>query len=304
MSERPGIADRVPFDIGKRLERRELDQLEGAIRDEIKVRDETLSDLQEQNLTIRTERDALKRRIETVEQERLDLTDRIEELETDRLRFNPENVVANFGSALDAVAEENRYAVSDFHVDLRANVVSTDDGIRLQLPTPLEDVDARNLSTLRFGISQHPEADTTEYREVPALVGLDRATAEERLAERGFIPGEIETEEADDADIVLSQFPDAYVLAEPGMEVDLTVSVVSDSGESTRRGSDESSATDSEAELRVIDGIGPRRAERLRGERIESIRRLLESDVERIADVAGVSTDLAESWLVQARELR
>ena len=315
MSERPSIVDRVPFDIEDRLGRRELNQLEGAIRDEITVRDETLSGLQEQNLTIRTERDALKRRIETIEQERLDLTERIEELETDRLRFDPEGVVADFGAALDAATEERRYAVTDFQVDLRANVVTTDDGIRLQLPTPREDVDARNLSTLRFAVSRQPDAGTADYREVPALVGLGLATAEEHLAERGLAVGELETEAAADADVVLGQFPDPYVLAEPGSEVDLVVSVVPDSeasGELEGREPDESGpdgpdgdgSAAEEAELRAIDGIGPRRAERLRGERIGDIGTLLESDPERIADVAGVSTDQAAAWLVQARELR
>lgn len=310
MSERFGVAERVPFNIEERLGRQELNQLEGVIRDEIEIRDDTLADLQQQNLTIRTERNALLERVETVERERLDLQERVDQLETDRLRFDPETVVADFGGALDAVAEQRRYAVSDFHVNLRANVISTDDGVRLQLPTPLEDVDARNLSTLTFGLSRQSGTETADYREVPALEGLQRDTAEEHLAERGLGVGEITLEAADEASVVLGQFPEAYVLAEPDSEVDLTVSVAPEPDEPDEPESDEPmdrSETDepsAEDELRVIDGIGPRRAERLRAERVTGLRALLETDPERLADVTGVSTGQAESWLVQARELR
>lgn len=305
MSERHRIVDRVSFDLEERLGGQELDQLEGVLRDEIEIRDETLSELHQQNLTIRTERDALKRRIETVEQERLDLENRIEELETNHLRFEPENVVADFGSVLDA-AGAGGYAVSDFRVDLRTNVVSTDEGVRLQFPTPLEDVDARNLSTLSFAVGRRPEVGDagSEYREVPAVEGLQRTTAEQHLAESDLAVGEIEFEEAERADIVLWQFPEPYVLAEPGTEIDLVVSNAPKPGPE-EPGPDESDEPDAEeAELRVIDGIGPRRAERLRAERILDLRTLLETDPEHIADVAGVSTGQAELWLAQARELQ
>lgn len=295
MSERFDVVDRVPFDIGERLNARELSQLEATIREEIEIREETLSDLQHQNLAVRAERDALQRRVGDIEQERLDLEQRIEELEAERLRFEPESVITDFGSALDAVVEQRRYAVTDFQVDLRTNVVSTDDGIRLQFPTPLEEVDARNLSTLTFGIGRRPDADVSDYRDVPAVEGLDRATAERRLEESGLAVGEIGTETAEQDDIVLEQFPEPYVLAEPETEVDLIVSVAPEP---------EPNEGEADDELRMIDGIGPRRAERLQAERIDDLRALLEADPQRIADIAGVSVEQAESWLMQARELR
>ena len=69
------------------------------------------------------------------------------------------------------------------------------------------------------------EVTTDSYVEVPDLVGLSKEEAESELLESGFKVGDVlEIESSKPQGTVLAQLPSEGSLAEPGAEVDLTVS--------------------------------------------------------------------------------
>ena len=186
------------------------------------------ADLRERVVELEGERDLLSTRVGRLTSERDRLRERLAGLEADRPKLNPDRLVVSFGDALaEAQAELSAadYAVGSVDVELKANVVSTVDGVTLQLPDLSEPVERETLSTIRFGLRRGSDAgrEAVSLDPVPDVRGRSRSTAVELLDRAGFTVGEVTTEPGDVDDVVVEQFPAPHTVAEPGAPVDLTV---------------------------------------------------------------------------------
>lgn len=197
------------------------------LEDEIRQKDELISSIQAEKIKVIGEKNALEKRIKELENENIILKNRIREIEVQRPKISPSLLTSSFGAAVDEMQKEllkTGYAVKDFEVELKANVIYTDDGIKIHLPTMDEQITPDSLSKIKFGIKTMPTAKELEYEEIPDLRGLSRELAEDIIIEKGFKVGEITYEEWDEANIVLNQFPSQLSLAKSGSPIDLTIS--------------------------------------------------------------------------------
>jgi beta-lactam-binding protein with PASTA domain len=193
-------------------------------------REGRLAELRERALDAEQEAEALRTRVQT-------LSERVEALEQEtggRSETGPdldtESLVATFG---DALASEriggSGFTVSDLSVDLRANVVSTDEGVRVTLPEPGSRPAPESLSELRFSVRSDPAAGEPDLAEVPDLVGMTEDGAGETLRTAGFEVGSVEAVAAEaDPGRVVGQLPSPFSLAAPGAPVDLEVAAADD----------------------------------------------------------------------------
>lgn len=194
--------------------------------------------LQTDVLDVRSERNALERRLSKVEAEREDLRDRVGELEAQRPAVEPKQVFSTLGATLEEVDDNlasERYRVDDVDFTLKANVIQTDEGIRMHLPSLDESSVSANLSEVSFRLRaprSEPEAAGPSYTDVPDLRGRPRETAARRLASAGLTVGTVEraADPATEPGTVIEQFPDPYAVAEPGSAVDLVLSEPTENG--------------------------------------------------------------------------
>ena len=204
-----------------------LDDVEAAEIERAVIQRETLvADLQSDLLAVRSERDAFQRRIELLEDERQRLEDRIGQLEVDRPKLETGEFLADFGRAVEDVrrdVEETGYTIGDVEFDLKANVVSTDEGVRLHLPSLDEDVTADALSDIRFRVDRREPLQELDYEEIPDLRFRSREAAERQVEAAGFSVGAVEFVPGDEPDVVVEQFPSPYSVAPPDTDVDLVV---------------------------------------------------------------------------------
>ncbi|WP_245851736.1 helix-hairpin-helix domain-containing protein [Halorubrum persicum] len=150
-------------------------------------------------------------------------------------RWKPKQVFSNLGAALQEVDDDlqsERYRVDDVDFTLKTNVIQTDEGIRMHLPSLDESSASANLSEVSFRLRAprgEPEDAATTYGDVPDLGGLSHETAARRLAAANLSVGVVErvVEPATAPGTVVEQFPDPYAVAEPGAPVDLVLSAAS-----------------------------------------------------------------------------
>ncbi len=192
---------------------------------------ESLVRLQADVLDVRSERTALERQLSKVEAQREDLRERVGELEAQRPAVEPKQVFTNLGAALEEVDDDlasERYRVDDVDFTLKANVIQTDDGIRMHLPSLDESSASANLSEVSFRLRAprgEPEAEGPTYTDVPDLRGQPHEVAARRLAGADLTVGAVERAVDPDATpgTVVEQFPEPYAVAEPGSPVDLVL---------------------------------------------------------------------------------
>lgn len=202
-----------------------------AIERVITEQQELVTSLQTDVLDVRSERNALEHQLTKVERDRDRLQDRIGELEADRPALEPKAVFSNLGAAMESVDDDlssERYRVDDVDFTLKTNVIQTDDGIRMHLPSLDETSASANLSEVSFRLRaprEDAESEGPDYTEVPDLRGLPQETAARRLAGVGLTVGTVERIEDPTArpGTVLEQFPEAHVVAEPEAPVDLVL---------------------------------------------------------------------------------
>jgi predicted flap endonuclease-1-like 5' DNA nuclease len=201
-----------------------------AIERAVNEREEVIVDLRTELLDVRGERDAYQSRVEQLEGTRQELRDRIRQLETERPSLEPRAVLADFGTAIRDVGDEldvegAGFTVGQVEVDMKANVVNTEEGMRLHLPSLDEEFAAESLSELRFTVRRQPSREETEYREIPDLRFASLPAAEREIESAGFALGDIDRETTTDEPpgTVVEQFPSPYSVAAPGTEVDLVV---------------------------------------------------------------------------------
>lgn len=201
-----------------------------AIERAVNEREDAITDLRTELLEVRSERDAYQSRVEQLEGTTQELRDRIRQLETERPSLEPGEVLTEFGTAIRDVGDEldvagAGFTVSDVEVDMKANVVNTEEGMRLHLPSLDEEFAAESLSQLRFTVRRQPAREETEYREVPDLRFASLTAAERDIEDAGFALGDVDREATTDEPpgTVVEQFPSPYSVAAPGTEVDLVV---------------------------------------------------------------------------------
>lgn len=201
-----------------------------AIERVVNEREDAITDLRTELLEVRSERDAYQSRVEQLEGTTQELRDRIRQLETERPSLEPGEVLTEFGTAIRDVGDEldvagAGFTVSDVEVDMKANVVNTEEGMRLHLPSLDEEFAAESLSQLRFTVRRQPSREETEYREVPDLRFASLTAAERDIEDAGFALGDVDHEVTTDEPpgTVVEQFPSPYSVAAPGTEVDLVV---------------------------------------------------------------------------------
>jgi hypothetical protein len=266
------------------------DQLDPAVRDQltgyVAAREQALVDLRVRALDAEQEAAALERELDSTREELATLRERVGD---DVAPVDTEHVLAAFGEALesDRLADAG-FTVSDISVDLRTDVVQTEDGVRLRLPTTADD----RRSDLQFTVRSAPPAAGPDYDEVPDLHGLDRPTAEAALADAGFTVGRVETTPSEtDPGLVVDQLPSPFSLADPGAPVDLVFGEAPGSTDAPES-----------ADVTAIDGIGEKYGARLREAGIASLTDLVVADAESVAEVADVSETRAADWIAAAPE--
>lgn len=226
----------------------EVAEIERAVAE----RETLVSDLQVELLTLRSERDAYQTQLETLEDERLALQERIRELEVDRPKLETGEVLANFGTAIEDVrreVEETGYTIGGVEIDLKANVVTSDEGVKLHLPSLDETVATNTLSDIRFRVDRRTPVAELEYEEIPDLRFRPREEAERLIDDAGFVVGSVEFAPGEEPGIVLEQFPSPFSVARPGAAVDLVIAEEPDEDDSEGEASEEV-ATEAE---RVIE---------------------------------------------------
>lgn len=202
-----------------------------AIERVITEQQESLVRLQTDVLDVRTERNALEHQLTELEDQRAQLQDRIRELEAERPALNPRDVFTSLGAALDEVDDDlagERYRVDDVDFTLKANVIQTNEGLRMHLPSLDETSASANLSEISFRL-RAPKAEAERagaaYTEVPDLRGVSRDIATRRLAEAGLTEGTVETvvDPESRPGTVVEQFPGPYAVTEPEAPIDLVL---------------------------------------------------------------------------------
>ncbi|MFC6753599.1 helix-hairpin-helix domain-containing protein [Halorubrum tibetense] len=194
--------------------------------------------LQSDVLEMRAERTALERQLSTLESERGRLQERIGELEATRPSLEPTAVFSNLGAALQEVDEDlkgERYRVDDVDFRLKTNVIQTDEGLRMHLPSLDESSASANLSEVSFRLRAprgETDAEQPSYVDVPDLRGVPYEVAARRLASAELTVGTVER--AVDPDTtpgtVIEQFPDAFSVAEAEAPIDLVIAADPDPG--------------------------------------------------------------------------
>lgn len=195
----------------------------------------------EQLIELEAERSELQYRTTALERDRDRLRERLDQLQADHPAIDPDRVVAAFSERLAAseALSAQGYEITDYSVDLKANLVYEGGEPRVHLPGPTEEFVAANLSTIRFGVEKRDSDDALTYQRIPDVQGRSIETVTQLLTEAGFAVGDREFIMGEPAGRVVEQFPRPGDVAQPGTAVDLVV---------TERGSDDEDDSDASEE--------------------------------------------------------
>lgn len=173
------------------------------------------------------ELDALEEAFAAREAAIAELAERVRRLEGGSRPSDAAGVLSEFGRIADRVEDDlsdAEYRLGDIDVDLKANVVRSDDGVEFKLPGTDEATPSERLSTISFSVGRRAGASGVDHRTVPDLVEMEFDAAKQRLKRAGFAVGTVEYEERGDRGTVIDQFPTPESVARPGATVDLVVS--------------------------------------------------------------------------------
>jgi predicted flap endonuclease-1-like 5' DNA nuclease len=276
-----------------------------AIERTVTEREAVIQELQTGVVELRSERNALESQLSRLESERDELQERLRQLEVERPALEPSTVFTNLGSAIGEVQTDlgdANYTIGDVEFNLKANVVQSDEGLRMHLPSIDETFASANLSEITFRVQASGDTgETPDYREVPDLLGLDRTSAERQLAQAGLTVGEVATTDSarDPPGTVVDQFPEPYALGEPGAPVDLTVTVEPpDAGDVTAPSGPETEALREEFELAIARAeLDPESelAERLAAAGVDDLREVSALTPEHLAELTGIPVDTVDA---------
>ena len=184
-------------------------------------------------IELEAERSELQYRTTALERDRDRLRERLDQLQADRPAIDPDRVVSAFSERLAAseALSAQGYEITDYSVDLKANLVYEDGEPRVHLPGPTEEFVSANLSTIRFGVEKRDADDALMYQRIPDVQGRSIESATRMLTEAGFAVGDREVIVGEPAGRVVEQFPQPGDVAQPGTEIDLVVSEAADGEE-------------------------------------------------------------------------
>ncbi|WP_138006934.1 PASTA domain-containing protein [Halalkalirubrum salinum] len=184
-------------------------------------------------IELEAEHSELQYRATALERDRDRLRERLDQLQADRPAIDPDRVVSAFSERLTAseALSAQGYEITDYSVELKANLAYEDDEPRIRLPGPTEEFVAANLSTIRFGVEKRDSDDALMYQRIPDVQGRSIESATRLLTEAGFAVGDREVIVGEPAGRVVEQFPRPGDVAQPGTEIDLVVSEAAGSGE-------------------------------------------------------------------------
>ncbi len=333
----PVQAEDIPYVDTDKLDLIEKASIERALTE----RNQHIIGLRRNIFDIQTERLALESHITELQDDHEQLRKRLREFETTRPSLEPNAVFRTFATSFDEVEQslsDARYSVRDVDVTLKANVIHTDTGLRMHLPSLDERSATDNLSEISFRLhtddsDAEPEPDAETYAEIPDLFGLSQAAAARTLAAESLTVGTVTTvdEPTEPAGIVIEQFPEPYLLAPSDASVDITVTetpVESETDQAvdlaeTDPVDDASEAVaetiskteiDGEAELKeqlraagIADlaelvALGPKRLADILGSPVETVQPLYDQLVAQQPDSAETSTATAEPTTQPAEE--
>jgi hypothetical protein len=223
----------IPYVDPTKLEPIERASIERAITE----RDQHILGLRSNVLQIQRERLALESQLSEIQADREQLRNRIREFETTRPSLDPNTVFTTFAASFDDIEEDlsaARYSIDDVDVTLKANVIQTDEGLRMHLPSLDERSATETLSEFSFrlrssgsdtGSDAETEPPNAEYVEIPDLVGLSQAAATRRLAAADLTLGVVTVDDGstDLPGTVIEQFPEPQMVAPPDAPVDIVV---------------------------------------------------------------------------------
>lgn len=274
-----------------------------AIERAVNEREEVIGDLRTELLDVRGERDAYRSRVEQLEGTTQELRDRIRQLETERPSLEPGTVLADFGTAIRDVGDEldvegAGFTVSQVEVDMKANVVNTEEGMRLHLPSLDEEFAAESLSELRFTVRRQPSREETEYREIPDLRFASLPAAEREIESAGFALGDVDREAATDEapGTVVEQFPSPYSVAAPGTEIDLVVAEEQPTPEEPEEPPEEPVPEEPAADIPAFETLGEfwtLFGERLEEAGVENPAEFVEREPEETAEILDLDPEAA-----------
>lgn len=206
-------ADRLDTDIRRRL------------GEFVASRERRLVELRERAIEAEQEVKVLEQRIEALQNQLASVDTGGGDQELPGITLEPATLVSTFGEALQSEqVQDSGFIVSSIDVDLRANVVSTGEGVRVNLLEPGVQASVGSLSELRFSVRADSSTPEFDLDEVPDLIGLTEETARQTLSNAGFEIGTVESVPADAAPgRVVDQLPSPFSLAESGAAVDLEV---------------------------------------------------------------------------------
>ena len=252
------------------VEPAKLDPIEKAsIERAITERDQHILGLRSNVVGIQRERLALETQLSELQTDHEELRTRLREFETTRPSLEPNTVFKSFAASFDEIEDDlsaARYSVEDVDVRLKANVIQTDEGLRMHLPSLDERSATETLSEFSFRLRSTKSADDSDtepgppdadYVEIPDLVGLSQAAATRRLAAAGLSVGvvTVDDEQTDPPGVVIDQFPDPQVVAPPDAPVDIVVTGTEP--ESTAAADQEpAEETDEESEEETVEESG------------------------------------------------
>lgn len=260
------VADTVQVEDIPYVDPDHLDPIEKAsIERAITERDQHILGLRSNVFQIQRERLALESQLTELEADHEQLRNRVREFETTRPSLKPNTVFRTFAASFDEIEDdlsEARYSINDVDVKLKANVIQTDEGLRMHLPSLDERSATDNLSEISFRLrSSESDADSdseaeppeAEYTEIPDLIGLSQAAATRRLEAADLSVGVVTfvDEPADHPDTVIEQFPEPQMVAPPDAPVDIVVTETIP--ESTAEAEQAAAETDQETAAETVE---------------------------------------------------
>lgn len=216
----------------------------GRAKETIRIKDQTIRDLEERISRLRAENKALfedkqkfQAQIDNLNRKIQDLQGKLDTLQKERPKLTPENLLSSFKTALIKMQEglktdEGRvdYVISKLDTDLKVNVTLDNKGnINFQLPKLEDIIPFENLSIFHFSIKPIPKPPTPppETAEVPNLIGMPEDGAKESIKTAKFKVGAItERTSITTPRTVIEQSPSPYSRTKIGSSIDLVISKV------------------------------------------------------------------------------
>ncbi|OKY78702.1 MAG: PASTA domain containing protein [Candidatus Methanohalarchaeum thermophilum] len=208
-------------------EKREIEKVIQQKENIINQKEDIIKDLNTDIIELESKRNLLESRIEKLESEKNNLKNRLSEIDKTETKINPSDLLKEVSSALTNAQEElkdKNLIIDDYEVELKTNLIYTDEGVKMYLPTLTEEFASKNLSNIKFKVGKTQEDDKIEYLEIPDFRSMKKEEAKEKIKTNRFKTGDIDYIQKGRPGIVQNQYPEPFTLAPPQTEIDLTIS--------------------------------------------------------------------------------